>query len=102
MADLAERVDDLICSFDSSGETTMDTLSMLIFGWMLFGLLVLCVGKYIYNRFVLNELQSKSSATKEPAAHAAHAPTTHHLSSLIGESVVLAGVGAGAPGAAAR
>ncbi|XP_034944691.1 uncharacterized protein [Chelonus insularis] len=55
MADLAERVDDLICSFDSSGDTTMDTLSMLIFGWMLFGLIVLCVGKYIYNRFVLHE-----------------------------------------------
>ncbi|XP_076680126.1 uncharacterized protein LOC143375170 isoform X3 [Andrena cerasifolii] len=58
MADLAERVDDLICSFDSAGDTTMDTLSMLIFGWMLFGLVVLCVGKYVYNRFVLNEVAS--------------------------------------------
>ncbi|XP_043260559.1 uncharacterized protein LOC122402095 isoform X2 [Colletes gigas] len=58
MADLAERVDDLICSFDSTGDTTMDTLSMLIFGWMLFGLVVLCVGKYVYNRFVLNEVTS--------------------------------------------
>lgn len=55
MADLAERVDDLICSFDSASDTTMDTLSMLIFGWMLFGLVVLCVGKYVYNRFVLSE-----------------------------------------------
>ncbi|KZC11822.1 C2 domain-containing protein 2 [Dufourea novaeangliae] len=27
---------------------------MLIFGWMVFGLVVLCVGKYVYNRFVLN------------------------------------------------
>jgi len=61
MADLAERVDDLICSFDSAGETTMDTLSMLIFGWMLFGLVMLCVGKYVYNRFVLNELAASSS-----------------------------------------
>ncbi|XP_015608606.1 uncharacterized protein LOC107274231 isoform X3 [Cephus cinctus] len=58
MADLAERVDDLICSFDSAGDTTMDTLSMLIFGWMLFGLVVLCVGKYVYNRFVLHEIGS--------------------------------------------
>lgn len=61
MADLAERVDDLICSFDSTGETTMDTLSMLIFGWMLFGLVVLCVGKYVYNRFVLNELTTTAA-----------------------------------------
>ena len=50
MADLAERVDDLICSFDSSADKTMDTLSMLIFGWMLLGLVILCVGKFIYNR----------------------------------------------------
>ncbi|KAL0129619.1 hypothetical protein PUN28_001707 [Cardiocondyla obscurior] len=63
MADLAERVDDLICSFDSTGETTMDTLSMLIFGWMLFGLVVLCVGKYVYNRFVLNELTTAAATT---------------------------------------
>ncbi|KMQ98043.1 serine threonine-protein kinase d3 [Lasius niger] len=63
MADLAERVDDLICSFDSAGETTMDTLSMLIFGWMLFGLVVLCVGKYVYNRFVLNELAVTAAAS---------------------------------------
>ncbi|XP_029041924.2 uncharacterized protein LOC114875616 isoform X2 [Osmia bicornis bicornis] len=63
MADLAERVDDLICSFDSAGDTTMDTLSMLIFGWMLFGLVVLCVGKYVYNRFVLNELSTGTTVT---------------------------------------
>ncbi|XP_044017304.1 uncharacterized protein LOC122858454 isoform X4 [Aphidius gifuensis] len=55
MADLAERVDDLICTFDSSDDFTMDTLSMLIFGWMLFGLIVLCLGKYIYNRFILSD-----------------------------------------------
>lgn len=55
MADLAERVDDLICTFDTTDDFTMDTLSMLIFGWMLFGLIVLCVGKYIYNRFILSD-----------------------------------------------
>lgn len=84
MADLAERVDDLICSFDSAGETTMDTLSMLIFGWMLFGLVVLCVGKYVYNRFVLNELATTSSAQLAKDSH------VHH-----GESGVLAGTAVG-------
>ncbi|XP_059484473.1 uncharacterized protein LOC132201927 isoform X2 [Neocloeon triangulifer] len=52
MADLAERVDDLICTFEGGGETTMDTVAMLIFGWMVFGLFVLAIGKYIYQRFV--------------------------------------------------
>lgn len=90
MADLAERVDDLICSFDSSSETTMDTLSMLIFGWMLFGLVVLCVGKYIYNRFVLQEAVKNSASSKDV-----------HSNLHVGESVVLIGAGAGA-GAAGR
>ncbi|XP_020294628.1 uncharacterized protein LOC109860147 [Pseudomyrmex gracilis] len=88
MADLAERVDDLICSFDSTGETTMDTLSMLIFGWMLFGLVVLCVGKYVYNRFVLNELAATNAvASSLQLGKDGHA---HH-----GESVVIANTVAG-------
>lgn len=99
MADLAERVDDLICSFDSTGETTMDTLSMLIFGWMLFGLVVLCVGKYVYNRFVLNELTATAAATA-----AAVAASSSSSSSQLGkdgharvhdESAVTTGSGAG-------
>ncbi|CAG5101209.1 Protein of unknown function [Cotesia congregata] len=104
MADLAERVDDLICSFDSSGDTTMDTLSMLIFGWMLFGLIVLCIGKYIYNNFVLNEKFGSSSgssvvaggghvgvsaaATSSSASPSAKDGHGYHG---IGESVVSAG-----------
>lgn len=74
MADLAERVDDLICSFDSTGETTMDTLSMLIFGWMLFGLVMLCVGKYVYNRFVLNELTAAAAAASSLSSSSSTSP----------------------------
>ncbi|XP_011266550.2 uncharacterized protein LOC105257550 isoform X5 [Camponotus floridanus] len=87
MADLAERVDDLICSFDSAGETTMDTLSMLIFGWMLFGLVVLCVGKYVYNRFVLNDLAT-AAATSSPQL-----PKDSHVH--LAESTVLAATAVG-------
>lgn len=88
MADLAERVDDLICSFDSTGETTMDTLSMLIFGWMLFGLVVLCVGKYVYNRFVLNELAT--AAATSSSVQLGKDSHVHHS-----ESGVLAGTAVG-------
>ncbi|XP_070163380.1 uncharacterized protein [Polyergus mexicanus] len=88
MADLAERVDDLICSFDSTGETTMDTLSMLIFGWMLFGLVVLCVGKYVYNRFVLNELAT--AATTSSSVQLGKDSHVHYS-----ESGVLAGTAVG-------
>lgn len=107
MADLAERVDDLICSFDSSADTTMDTLSMLIFGWMLFGLVVLCVGKFIYNRFVLlQEVNKTSHPTTTTTAGSGHKESQSHSAAaglhVIGESVVLLGAGAAASGVASK
>ncbi|XP_071450245.1 uncharacterized protein [Hetaerina americana] len=74
MADLADRIDDLICSFEGSGDTTMDTVAMLIFAWMVFGVFALLVGRYIYGRFISGSSLSwgshKSSAD-DPAAVAA-------------------------------
>lgn len=51
MADLAEAVDDLICSFDFM-DTAMDNLVMLIFIWVLFSLVLLGIAKWSYSRFV--------------------------------------------------
>ena len=120
MADLAERVDDLICSFDSSADATMDTLSMLIFGWMLLGLVILCVGKFVYNRIhQRGKQQGLHTAAGGPsvASSAGHhlpqqqqqqqhaAKDTAHIAAAglhaIGESVVLLGAGASACGVAA-
>lgn len=122
MADLAERVDDLICSFDSSADATMDTLSMLIFGWMLLGLVILCVGKFIYNRVHQRGKQGLHTGVAASAAAAAghhrhqqqqqqqqaaaaQAKDGVHSAAAglhaIGESVVLLGAGASASGVAA-
>lgn len=69
MADLADRIDDLICSFEGGAETTMDTVAMLIFGWMIFGLFVLGIGRYIYGRFIAaSEVKDKSSVVVASAA----------------------------------
>nr|CAD7427646.1 unnamed protein product [Timema monikensis] len=68
MADLADRIDDLICSFEGGGETTMDTVAMLIFGWMIFGLCVLGIGRYIYSRFITAAEVKEKSSVVEPAA----------------------------------
>lgn len=59
--DLAETVDDLICIFDGTGDTTMDTLAMFIFGWILAALFVLWLGKLLYRRFIL---KNKTNETK--------------------------------------
>lgn len=119
MADLAERVDDLICSFDSSGAgATMDTLSMLIFGWMLLGLVILCVGKFIYNKIHQQQRQQKSPTAASAAGGHHHHPAQQqqqhspvgakdglHSAAAglhaIGENVVLLGAGASASGVAA-
>lgn len=50
MADLAEAVDDLICSFDYM-DTAMDNLVMLIFIWLLFSIVLLGIAKWAYSRF---------------------------------------------------
>lgn len=63
MADLADRIDDLICSFEGGGDTTMDTVAMLIFGWTVFGLFVLAIGKYVYARYFAKIIPSDSPET---------------------------------------
>lgn len=55
MADLADSIDDLICAFEGNPDVTMDTLAMLIFGWILVGLFVLWLGRLIYSRYILKE-----------------------------------------------
>lgn len=55
--DLAESVDDLICTFDGFGDTTMDTLAMFIFGWILAALFILWLGKLLYNKYVIKNEQ---------------------------------------------
>ncbi|XP_063835265.1 C2 domain-containing protein 2 isoform X4 [Ostrinia nubilalis] len=50
MADLAEAVDDFICSFDYM-DTAMDNLVMLIFIWMLFSIVLLGIAKWAYTKY---------------------------------------------------
>lgn len=105
MADLAERVDDLICSFDSSADATMDTLSMLIFGWMLLGLVILCVGRFVYNRLYQRRRAQPPLATSAGQHHVGANKDVGHSAAaglhVIGESVVLLGAGPSASGVAA-
>lgn len=66
MADLADKIDDLICSFEGGGDTTMDTLAMYMFGWMVFGLVVLGIGRYVYGNFMSGKDKKEKSIVAEP------------------------------------
>lgn len=63
MADLADKIDDLICSFEGGGDTTMDTVAMLIFGWTVFGLFVLAIGKYVHARYFAKIIPDNADST---------------------------------------
>lgn len=67
MADLAEAVDDLICSFDYM-DTAMDNLVMLIFIWLLFSIVLLGIAKWAYGRFANKKpVEPEVKSTKTPA-----------------------------------
>ncbi|CAH2061999.1 unnamed protein product, partial [Iphiclides podalirius] len=61
MADLAEAVDDLICSFDYM-DTAMDNLVMLIFIWIVFSIILLGIAKWAYGRFGGKPAEAEKSA----------------------------------------
>ncbi|XP_022179505.1 phospholipid transfer protein C2CD2L, partial [Myzus persicae] len=66
MGDLADTIDDLICSFESDGSKTMDTLIMYLFCWALVGFAALAVGKFAYGRAAL--YAGRKSAARTAAA----------------------------------
>lgn len=52
MTDLADQIDDYICTFDGVGDLAMDTLAMLIFAWAVVALFLLWLCKFLYNKYV--------------------------------------------------
>lgn len=52
MSDLADQIDDYICTFEGVGDLTMDTLAMLIFGWAVLALFLLWLCKFLYYKYV--------------------------------------------------
>lgn len=81
MADLADKIDDLICSFEGGGDTTMDTVAMLMFGWMVFGLFVLGIGKFIYAKYVRGADWKGSSSAAAPLTTTSSVTDDHSVKS---------------------
>ena len=86
MADLADKIDDLICSFEGGGDTTMDTVAMLMFGWMVFGLFVLGIGKFIYAKYVRGGNWKGSNAVP-PVASSPGGSDDHTVKSAIAKDL---------------
>lgn len=50
--DLADQIDDYICTFEGVGDLTMDTLAMVIFAWAVIALFLIWLCKFLYNKYV--------------------------------------------------
>lgn len=86
--DLAENVDDLICAFDGIGDTTMDTLAMFLFGWILAAFFVLWLGKFVYNKFLAKQQKSNEVKAKiEPPTIAEEKATVASVSTAASPAV---------------
>ncbi|XP_037896015.1 uncharacterized protein LOC119641413 isoform X19 [Glossina fuscipes] len=49
--DLADQIDDYICSFEGLGDITMDSLAIFIFLWAVLALFSLWLCKYLYQKY---------------------------------------------------
>ncbi|XP_054736437.1 uncharacterized protein LOC129243435 isoform X11 [Anastrepha obliqua] len=59
--DLADQIDDYICSFEGIGDLTMDSLAMFIFIWAVLALFIVWLCKFLYNKYVVNNNKTPTS-----------------------------------------
>ncbi|BES99954.1 Phorbol esters/diacylglycerol Hypothetical protein domain (C1 domain) [Nesidiocoris tenuis] len=71
MEDLADKIDDLICTFENGADLTMDTVAMYLFLWLIVGLTVVGFGRYVYGRFVSRPVKEEPTAAVDGKAAAA-------------------------------
>ncbi|XP_055853876.1 uncharacterized protein LOC129917777 isoform X10 [Episyrphus balteatus] len=53
--DLADQIDDYICSFEGIGDLSMDSLAMFIFIWAVLALFLVWLCKFLYNKYMNKE-----------------------------------------------
>lgn len=71
---MADRLDDLICTFHP-GAGAMETLAILLLGWIIFGSILTIVGKLVYSRLLIDppkETHALNSTAPPVSAVASH------------------------------
>ncbi|BFG06578.1 uncharacterized protein DMAD_05038 [Drosophila madeirensis] len=65
--DLADQIDDYICSFEGLGDLTMDSLAIFIFLWAVLALFSVWLCKLLYHKY-LNKEKSSSAANSRQSS----------------------------------
>lgn len=61
--DLADQIDDYICSFEGLGDLTMDSLAMFIFLWAVLALFSVWLCKLLYHKYLNKGATNPASAS---------------------------------------
>ncbi|XP_044778495.1 uncharacterized protein LOC6735220 isoform X20 [Drosophila simulans] len=80
--DLADQIDDYICSFEGLGDLTMDSLAIFIFLWAVLALFSVWLIKLLYHKY-LNKDKSASAANSRQTSVA---PTSGSPTSVAGKT----------------
>lgn len=63
--DLADQIDDYICTFEGLGDITMDSLAMFIFLWAVLVLFLVWLGKFLYQKYMVKEKPVSASNSRQ-------------------------------------
>lgn len=63
--DLADQIDDYICTFEGLGDITMDSLAMFIFLWAVLALFLVWLCKFLYQKYVLKDKPASASNSRQ-------------------------------------
>lgn len=66
--DLADQIDDYICTFEGLGDITMDSLAIFIFIWAVLALFLVWLCKFLYQKYVLKEKQPASTSNSRQSS----------------------------------
>lgn len=80
--DLADQIDDYICSFEGIGDLTMDTLAMFIFVWAVLALFLLWLCKFLYNKYVKKDTSTTTSTTNQSGVKSTTVTSSSSLSGI--------------------
>ncbi|XP_061398097.1 uncharacterized protein LOC133333817 isoform X6 [Musca vetustissima] len=63
--DLADQIDDYICTFEGLGDITMDSLAMFIFIWAVLALFLVWLCKFLYQKYMVKEKPASASNSRQ-------------------------------------
>lgn len=78
--DLADQIDDYICTFEGLGDITMDSLAMFIFIWAVLALFLVWLCKFLYQKYMLKDKPPSAASSRQSSVAPGGIKTEKRLS----------------------